>query len=76
MVADFDILEVSVADFRPLVPSVHGVDRLCQLSAASLVDAARVDPYVRESILLGLLARVDDFVVACSVFELVLVVCV
>ena len=39
-----DIGQMHVANRRPLIPLVHRVDGLRQLRAASLVDAAGVNP--------------------------------
>lgn len=45
----FDVGEIGIALGRLFIPKIHGVDGLGQLSAAGLVDAASVDPYVIES---------------------------
>ena len=44
VVARGDVVEERVADLGEDVPVEHGVDRLGELRAACLVDAARVDP--------------------------------
>lgn len=45
--------QVGIADGRPAIPRVHGVDGLGQLRAARLVDAAGIDPDVGVALGLG-----------------------
>ena len=55
-----DVLEEGVADVRTGVPGMHRVDRLGELRAARLVDAARVDPRPLVPRRLGERAEVAD----------------
>ena len=58
-----NVPEVRVAQVRAPVPLVHGVDRLGQLRAARLVDAARIDPDVLEAVSPRHLACPSDLLV-------------
>lgn len=49
-----------------MVPPIHTVDRLGELSTAALVYTTRVNPYVGEAVLESLFARPLDFVVTCQ----------
>lgn len=54
-----------LADIGWLVSSEHGVDRLGQLDAAGLVDAACVHPDIRQSALPGKAACILDLGAPC-----------
>ena len=56
------VAEVGVADLCERVPVKHGVDRLGELRAARLVDAARVDPHPAVAVRRGDLAAPPDLV--------------
>lgn len=52
-----EIHEPGIAHFRVEIETEHGIDGLCQLGAAGLVDAACVGPGILEAILSGELAE-------------------
>ena len=66
-----DIVEVRIAYFRVFIPPIHGIDGLGQLCAASLVDAASVDPQPLISVLLSPLAALKDLSVAITLANFV-----
>jgi len=59
-------MEVCIAYSHIFIPSIHGVDGLGKLWAASLVDTASVDPQPLVPILLHLLAALDDLSIAIT----------
>ena len=67
-----DVVEVRIAYFRVCIPSVHRIDGLRQLCAASLVDTTSVDPRPLVPILLRLLTGIQYLLVAKAATNFIL----
>lgn len=55
---------MDVTDFCIFVPSIHGIDRFRKLSATAFVNAAGIDPTVRNTSFFRDLTRLDNLPVA------------
>lgn len=62
-ISHIHVAQISVAHLRVLIPLIHRVQRLRELRAAGLVDAARIDPDIPQIVAEGLCAALRDFLV-------------